>query len=308
MTLFSFIKKLAIGALLLQGQMQAGAVKNKTNGKFLLEDGTAHPVNDDTFFNPCEDLGFHLAAGKATRNTTRWLLGEFHPEHDKTEKCIKRLTAPPGKTSVYIEGLDFRISNVKCEDHFKTIKTQTNLECLGWDNIDARYEEDESDPELAFFVRMVAERNVYFHNKLSDSAFKKYLERVALVNVNDEGLKKIYPEKHLEKEVMHLRKTANRLLNERKKTKSFDELFNRYITGPNIPQIKKESQYIRNKALIDTLRAHPNDHRSITIAGRDHLFPIKGDNNPNTRDYVNHALKSDEEKSSYAILEYKRKK
>lgn len=313
MKLFSFIKKLTIGALLLQSQTQ-GAIPqdNKDHGKTLLEDGAAHPAPQDAFFNPCEPFGFHLIAGNPTRNTTRWLIGEMHNHQIESEKCVKELLKLPGKTSIYIEGLDFRNDEIECGYKFHTIKSNDNVACFGWDDNDLHYELYESNPDIPFLERIFNFQTVYYElkseNELkSEKKFMDYLQIAKTIDETDEGLKASTQKKHLKKEAMYQQNTAKRLLADRKKTKSFDELFESYLKDehfvvPKNPVYTKNHTYKRNKALIQTLRDHSNDHRSILIAGNGHFLPIQGDTDPKTRNYVSNALESD--KMSYATLQF----
>ena len=300
MKLFSFIKKLAVGILLLQSQTQSAAPREKN----LLEDGAAHPVPEDAFFNPCEPFGFHLIAGKPTRNTTRWLIGEIHTHQVESQKCVEELLKLPGKTSIYLEGLDFRSDELECGYKFHTIESNDNVACFGWDNQEVSYELYESNPDIAFIARMFNFQTVYYKLK-SEKKFMDHLQSAKEVDETDENLKAATPKKYLKKEVMYQQNAAKRLLADRKKTKSFDELFKSYLNSKNLYLVPKDHDYKRNKALINTLRAHPKDRRAIVLAGSNHFLPIKGDNNPRTRNYVSNALESD--KVSYATLQFRPK-
>lgn len=302
MKIIPFIKKIVIGFLLVQSQASVMA-----------EEPSDCDGANDAPFNPCESFGFHLVAGKATRNTTRWMLGEFHSYSHMTTQCLAELINLPGKTTIYYEGTDYEEGKIDCPSELKKkLKKGSKIECYGWDDMGVQYEENLKDPLSNALGQLANCQNFYIKNKLTDNQFDHVVRNMKEeFHVDNEDLYGNVPERLLEQKVASDKMFIDWLQNERKLGKSYHDIFTKYIemgrSSSEVSSLTKAGVDKRNKRLIKTIREHKHDHRAVVIAGAQHMFPTYQDRDPSTRQYVKQELERDaaEKGVSYAILQFR---
>lgn len=302
MKIIPFIKKIVVGFLLVQSQASVMAE----------EPSDCAGVNDEPF-NPCEAFGFHLVAGKASRNTTRWMLGEFHSYAHMTTQCLTELINLPGKTTIYYEGFDYEEERIDCPSELKRkLKKGSKIECYGWDDMEVQYDDSLKDPLTNALGALIEHRDFFIKNKLTDDQFDRIVrDTKEKAYVGNQDFYGDVPERFLEKKVASDKMLFDWLQDERRSGKSYHDIFTKYIKMTQVSfefsSITIEGVDKRNKRLIKTIREHKHDHRAVVIAGAQHLFPTYEEPDPSTRQYVKRELERDAAKKgvSYAILQFK---
>lgn len=311
MKIIPFIKKIVVGFLLVQSQTSVMAAKTKDN--MLVLSGEDAPNCDDADYNPCEAFGFHVVAGKATRHTTRWMLGEFHSYSHMTDQCLAELINLPGKTSIYFEGTDHEEGEIECPSHLEKMrKNGSEIECFGWDDMGIQYDGSSKDPLSNALGQLSNCRDFYIKSKLSDDQFDTVVHHMKKeLHINNQELYENVPKRLLAKRVESDKMFFNWLQNERKQGQSYNEIFTKYIemtkSSSEVSPLTKDEVDKRNQCLMRVIRKHSNDQRAIVIAGAQHMFPTYVDRDPKTRQYIQRELEHDkaEKGVSYAILQFR---
>lgn len=296
MKLSRIIKQLAFFAAI-QANISASR-KTDTNQVSIPEEGICQL--SDKPFNPCSQYGFELIAGTPTEGTERWLIGEHHSHRDATEKCVSELVKLPGNKTLFLEGAPpEKLSPFACHLLFSIDFKSTNTTCFGLNDPHIGKDFLKDNVKSRFYAELITSKTLHEKFPHSDQQWDATYTRLS-------SSEKTYPN---DKDPAWTKQFSKMILEERKKGRSYAEIFSFYEKNPiRMPYNANTMEMIhsRDQSLVKTLRKHTNKTIAIAVVGRDHLDTHYGSHIPGADNFVKNEMKKDSEKVSYAMLGYKR--
>lgn len=262
--------------------------------------------NIPSSFQPC-DADFELANGKATTETTLWLLGEYHTNRNSTNNCLEKLTENLDEHIVYVESTESG-KEVACKD--KSVNEKKGRKCIGWDNMIKKAELEKlplSGQE--FYPRII--KNI-----------KKSLENIPEKNFDEIlfGKRKEFQQKEkndktlLDGDLRQIRamiRVWDFLLKLRNKGYSYKNIFGKKmdeklydISQSELDQYKK-LQKERNEKMMYTLFQSSTHLFRVVIAGVAHLVDKAPPQDSGASNYVQEELLKGKHQNNYAVLSMK---